>query len=143
MIGIIAGRVKDLHHRPVIAFAEINDNEIKGSARSVTNVHIRDVLEAISIQYPNLISKFGGHAMAAGLTLAKQNYQLFNHAFNKEVQNHLHIDDTLGKIISDGELGTDNLHISFAQLLREAGSWGTYFLNLYSMDCLIYFNNVL
>lgn len=127
VIGIIAGRIKDLYHRPVIAFAAVNDYEIKGSARSVTNVHIRDILEAISTQHPHLISKFGGHAMAAGLTIAKHNYQLFSDAFNKEVQNHLHIDDALGKILSDGELNTNNLHISFAQLLREAGPWGQHF----------------
>ncbi len=127
VIGIIAGRVKDLYHRPVIAFAEVNHNEIKGSARSVINVHIRDVLEKISTQYPDLISKFGGHAMAAGLTLAKQNYDLFCEVFNKEIHNHLHIDDTQGKILSDGELNTANLQISFAQLLREAGPWGQHF----------------
>ncbi len=127
VIGIIAGRVKDLYHRPVIAFAQVNEQEIKGSARSVNNVHIRDVLEAISTQHPDLLSKFGGHAMAAGLTLPIKNYSLFCKLFDGEIQKHLCIEDTHGKIMSDGELASEHLHISVAQLIRDGGPWGQHF----------------
>lgn len=127
VIGIIAGRVKDLYHRPVIAFAQVNDQEIKGSARSITQVHIKDVLEAISTEQPYLISKFGGHAMAAGLTLPIQNYQSFCEAFNNELQKHINNEDIKGQIISDGELSHEHFQISVAQMIRDGGPWGQHF----------------
>jgi single-stranded-DNA-specific exonuclease len=127
VIGIIAGRIKELFHRPVIAFASVSTQEIKGSARSIGNVHIRDVLESIATKYPHLMSKFGGHAMAAGLTLELQHYPAFCRAFDQEVCRYISADDIQGKIFSDGELMPDDLHIHFAQLLRDAGPWGQHF----------------
>lgn len=127
VIGIIAGRIKELFHRPVIAFASVSPLEIKGSARSIPNVHIRDVLESIATKHPHLMSKFGGHAMAAGLTLELQHYPAFCHAFDQEVCKHISADDIQGKIYSDGELMPDDLHIQFAQILRSAGPWGQHF----------------
>lgn len=127
VIGIIAGRVKDLYHRPVIAFAQVNNEEIKGSARSIAHVHIKDVLEAISTENPQLISKFGGHAMAAGLTLPIKNYQSFCEVFNNEIQKHINIEDIKGQIMSDGELSHEHFHISVAQLIRDGGPWGQHF----------------
>ena len=81
VIGILAGRIKERFHRPVIVFASANEFELKGSARSIAGVHIRDVLAEVSVCYPNLIGKFGGHAMAAGLTLPRGLFNDFAIAF--------------------------------------------------------------
>ncbi len=124
VIGILASRVKDIHHRPVIAFAAVNPEEIKGSARSVTGVHIRDVLDAIASKNPGLITKFGGHAMAAGMTLPRAHFQDFSTAFDQEVRRHLNENDLQGHILSDGELNSSELNLRTAELLRDAGPWG-------------------
>jgi single-stranded-DNA-specific exonuclease len=86
VIGILAARIKERFHRPVIAFAHGSDDEIKGSARSIPGLHIRDVLASIDARYPNLISRFGGHAMAAGLTLPQTKFKEFAQAFNEVVK---------------------------------------------------------
>ena len=124
VIGILAARIKERFHRPVIAFARIGEGELKGSARSVTGLHIRDALDAVAAQHPGLIEKFGGHAMAAGLSLAEANYPAFATAFNKEVARHLSTDDLTGIIYSDGELSEQELSLDTAQLLRDASPWG-------------------
>lgn len=124
VVGILASRIKDQFHRPVIAFACVNDDELKGSARSVAGVHIRDVLANIAVRHPELISKFGGHAMAAGLSLQRKHYKSFCAAFNAEVSRYLNLDDLAGKIYSDGELSTQEFNLETAQLLRGAGPWG-------------------
>ena len=127
VIGILASRVKDRLHRPVIVFADGDDGQVKGSARSISGVHIRDVLDAIASRYPGLITKFGGHAMAAGLTLERKNLDAFRLAFDEEVARHVG-DDELGRVIlSDGELQAQDLDLPLAQLLREAGPWGQAF----------------
>ncbi len=124
VIGIVAARIKERVHRPVIAFAPVSETEMKGSARSVPGLHIRDALDAVAARHPHLLSKFGGHAMAAGLTLERQHYDAFRAAFDEEVSHHLSEDDLQGKIVSDGELMPDEVSLPVAELLREAGPWG-------------------
>ncbi|MFA7592641.1 MAG: single-stranded-DNA-specific exonuclease RecJ [Thiohalobacteraceae bacterium] len=127
VIGILAARLKESLHRPVIAFATAGDGEIKGSARSVPGFHIRDCLEAVSTRHPGLIRKFGGHAMAAGLSLAEQDFTRFHAAFDTEVSRHLGAGDLQGVIHSDGELQADELTLELAEALRTAGPWGQHF----------------
>ena len=124
VIGILASRIKEQFHRPVIAFARSAPGELKGSARSVTGLHIRDALEAVAVRHPGLIDKFGGHAMAAGLSLAEEHYPSFSAAFNDEVARHLSADDLGGVLYSDGELSDQELSLDTAQLLRDASPWG-------------------
>lgn len=124
VIGIVASRIKDHLHRPVIAFAPAGDGQLKGSARSVQGLHIRDTLDAVAAHNPGLIAKFGGHAMAAGLSLAAANLDAFKSAFDAEVRRQLSADDLHGVIWSDGELPEDQLCLDVAQRLRDAGPWG-------------------
>ncbi|HET8707265.1 MAG TPA: single-stranded-DNA-specific exonuclease RecJ, partial [Pseudomonadales bacterium] len=124
VIGILASRIKDKFNRPVIAFASVENDELKGSARSVKGVHIRDALDAIAARHPHLIKKFGGHAMAAGLTIKRQYFEEFRCAFDAEVRVHLSEHDLRGEVISDGELQQHEFELELAELLREAGPWG-------------------
>ncbi len=127
VIGILASRIKDRLHRPVIAFAQASEGELKGSARSVQGVHIRDVLDAVAAHHPGLVSKFGGHAMAAGLSLSRENFAGFSAAFDEEVRRHLAPEDLRGIILSDGELAPEDMNLEMAELLRGAGPWGQAF----------------
>lgn len=127
VIGILASRIKDKYHRPVIVFAQTGTNEIKGSARSVSGVHIRDVLEAIAKKYPALLSKFGGHAMAAGLSLAKSDLAAFQTAFVDEIAARVNIDALQGYVYSDGQLSSTAINVELAQQLGAAGPWGQAF----------------
>jgi single-stranded-DNA-specific exonuclease len=127
VIGILASRLKDRFHRPVIAFADAGNGEIKGSARSVPGLHIRDCLEAVNARHPGLIRKFGGHAMAAGLSLAERDFSVFQALFDAEVSRHLSADDLHGVIHSDGELAAAELTLELAETLRLAGPWGQHF----------------
>ncbi len=124
MIGILASRMKERYHRPVIAFADAGDGQLKGSARSVPGLHIRDALDAVAARFPELISKFGGHAMAAGLTLQEIHYEAFAKAFDAEVRRQLSADDLTGRIYSDGSLAAHEFDMQLAQQLRHAGPWG-------------------
>ena len=125
VIGILASRVKEQLYRPVIAFAPGEEaGSIKGSARSIPGLHIRDVLDAVAAKHPELISKFGGHAMAAGLSLPSENFELFSQAFDQQVRAVLSNDDLEGLILSDGELTEKELSLEFAEQLRNAGPWG-------------------
>lgn len=124
VIGILASRIKDRTHRPVIAFAPASGDEIKGSARSVPGLHIRDALDAVAAHHPGLLNKFGGHAMAAGLSLLRENFETFRSAFAEEVARHLDADDLTGKVLSDGELLAEDMTMELAQSLRAAGPWG-------------------
>lgn len=129
VIGILAARMKERLHRPVIAFAdagsdEYGDLQLKGSARSITGLHIRDVLDTIATRNPGLISRFGGHAMAAGLSLRAADYPRFCEAFAQEVGVLLSEDDLQARILTDGEVAAEELTLSTAQLLREHGPWG-------------------
>jgi len=124
VIGILAARIREQFHRPVIAFARCGDDEIKGSARSIPGFHIRDALDAVASQQPQLLSKFGGHAMAAGLSLREQDLPAFRQAFDEEVRRHLGDDDLHQKIQSDGSLDAQDLSMQTARLLRDGGPWG-------------------
>lgn len=125
VIGILASRVKEQLYRPVIAFAPGEEaGTIKGSARSIPGLHIRDVLDAVAAKHPELISKFGGHAMAAGLSLPRENFELFSQAFDQQVRALLSDGDLEGLILSDGELSEKELSLDFAEQLRNAGPWG-------------------
>ena len=129
VIGILAARIKERFYRPVIAFAPAGDDMegLKGSARSIPGLHIRDVLDAVATRHPGLITKFGGHAMAAGLSLPSESYEAFSQAFNKEVEWQLG-DMALEKVLlTDGELTVADLDIDTAVSLRQAGPWGQHF----------------
>jgi single-stranded-DNA-specific exonuclease len=127
VIGILASRIKDKLHRPVIAFAQNENGDLKGSARSVKGVHIRDVLDAVAAKHPDLITKFGGHAMAAGLSLPKDNLDDFSRAFAEVVSQQLGRDELHGIIHSDGSLDESEIELELAHLLRDAGPWGQHF----------------
>lgn len=124
VIGILAGRIKDKYFRPTIAFAHQDDELLKGSARSIPGVHIRDLLETINLQHPGLIIKFGGHAMAAGLTIELAKLAQFEQAFHAVAQQLLHDKPMAGEVLSDGSLLTEHFSIEFTQLLKDAGPWG-------------------
>ncbi|MDI3323049.1 single-stranded-DNA-specific exonuclease RecJ [Pontibacterium granulatum] len=127
VIGILASRIKERMHRPVIAFAPGDEGEIKGSARSIAGFHVRDGLDAIAAANPGLLSKFGGHAMAAGLTLKAGDYQQFADAFDREVRRQLSESDLQETVLTDGALTAGEISIEMAEMLREAGPWGHQF----------------
>jgi len=127
VVGIVASRLKDRVHRPVIAFASGEEGELKGSARSVPGVHVRDVLENIANAHPQLIAQFGGHAMAAGLTLAEADFDRFRQAFDSAVDLLLPPEERRGVVESDGELREEQLSLELAEELHRAGPWGTAF----------------
>ncbi len=127
VIGILASRIKDQVHRPVIAFAPAGKDLIKGSARSIPGVHIRDVLSDIAALHPKLLSKFGGHAMAAGLSLNMHDYPAFALAFDEMVGKRLASVDLEQKILSDGELTEQEMSLEIADLLQNAATWGQEF----------------
>ncbi len=125
VVGIVAGRVKEQTHRPVIAFApDPAVGQLRGSARSVAGLHIRDALATVAARQPGLITRFGGHAFAAGLSLPAANLPAFQAAFDTEVRRWLDADDLQGRLLSDGELEPDELSLETAELLRTAGPWG-------------------
>ena len=124
VVGIIAGRLKERLHRPVIVFAPDRDGHIKGSGRSVEGMHLRDALAAVATEHPGLIGHFGGHAMAAGLSLAVERFESFGQAFDAEIRRRLTADDLQGRLLSDGELEPADFSLDTAKLLREAGPWG-------------------
>ena len=135
VIGIVCGRLKEKYHRPSIVFAAAGDNitdkindEIKGSARSIPGLHIRDLLEHIDSQNPGLIQKFGGHAMAAGLSIKVGDFDKFRQLFDQFVGNWLDEEDLQGKLPSDGELASGDMTLAFAETIREAGPWGQNFV---------------
>jgi len=124
VVGILASKIKDKLHRPVIAFAKDKDGFIKGSARSISCVHIRDVLDTISGQHPGLIDKFGGHAMAAGMTIKELDFEAFKQAFDQELRRFVNAEDLNGSLYSDGELTPDEITFGLANVIQEAGPWG-------------------
>jgi single-stranded-DNA-specific exonuclease len=127
VVGILASRIKELWHRPVIIFARTENNSLKGSGRSIPGFHIRDALDSIAATHPDVISKFGGHAMAAGLTITEDKYDVFTKAFDDEVRRHLSAEQLQGVILSDGDLLASELNLETAEQLRFAGPWGQAF----------------
>ncbi|ELU00967.1 hypothetical protein CAPTEDRAFT_144498, partial [Capitella teleta] len=131
VVGILASRVKEKLNRPVIAFAEADnpegEPELKGSARSIQGLHMRDALDSIARDNPELIIKFGGHAMAAGLSIKKTHFGAFKEAFDLEVRKQLTADDLQAEMHTDGELTPDQVTMATAHTLREGGPWGQSF----------------
>ncbi len=124
VVGLVAGRIKDRLHRPVIAFARAEDGLLRGSARSISGVNIRDALDSIATRHPGLIAKFGGHAMAAGMTLAEADLGRFRSAFAAEVAARADPETLTGIVHSDGELEAAELCVATARVLRSGGPWG-------------------
>ena len=127
VVGLVASRVKERLHRPVIAFAPAEPGWIKGSARSVPGVHVRDALDAIATRTPGLIDKFGGHAMAAGLTLRESSLSAFEAEFAREVERWIDEDTLAGHLHTDGELLAGEFNVVTAEALRDGGPWGSGF----------------
>jgi len=124
VIGILASRIKSHLNRPVMICADAGDGIVRGSGRSIVGVHIRDVIERIAAQYPNMIVQFGGHAMAAGLSFMREQLESFKKAFDTEVRNHVSEADLEDVIYSDGALSADDFNLKFAQDLRTITPWG-------------------
>jgi single-stranded-DNA-specific exonuclease len=127
VVGLLASRIKEKYHRPVVAFARGDNGELKGSSRSIPGLHIRDALDAVATKNPGLITKFGGHAMAAGLSLDEGNLAAFQQAFQAQVASAISDDDLQAKLVTDGGLEPTQLSMNTAELLREAGPWGQLF----------------
>lgn len=124
VVGILAARIKEHYHRPVIAFARGEGGVLKGSARSVPGLHIRDALDSVASRNPGLLEKFGGHAMAAGLTLDEASLEQFAEEFDREVRGRISADQLQGRVLSDGLLAADELTMAMARQLRDGGPWG-------------------
>ncbi|HIF9105589.1 TPA: single-stranded-DNA-specific exonuclease RecJ [Photobacterium damselae] len=127
VIGILASRIKEKFHRPVICFADAGNEQIKGSCRSISGLHMRDVLDLIDTQNPGMIAKFGGHAMAAGLTIDTKQLDAFSRAFDQAVRNELGEDELKGVLLTDGELEANEFNLDTAEMLRAGGPWGQQF----------------
>ncbi len=123
IVGIVAGKLKEDYHCPVAVFAKSGEF-LKGSIRSIPSVHIKDLLDLVDRQHPGLILKFGGHAMAAGLSIQADNFQPFKRAFNDAIKAHLNNDLPKVELLTDGTLSALDLSLDNAQLLKEAGPWG-------------------
>ncbi|EAW8084967.1 single-stranded-DNA-specific exonuclease RecJ [Salmonella enterica] len=127
VVGILASRIKERFHRPVIAFAPAGDGTLKGSGRSIQGLHMRDALERLDTLYPDLMIKFGGHAMAAGLSLEEHKFGQFQQRFGELVTEWLDPALLQGEVIPDGPLSAAEMSMEVAQLLRDAGPWGQMF----------------
>jgi single-stranded-DNA-specific exonuclease len=123
VVGIVASRIKEKSHRPVIAFAPSGDGELKGSGRSVAGFHLRDALDAIATRHPGLLRKFGGHAMAAGLSLFEADYERFREAFDQEVRRTLGEARIEQVVMSDGEMA-EPVTVQLAKEIEQAAPWG-------------------
>ncbi len=127
VVGLVAARIKDRLHRPVVAFAPAADDELRGSARSIAGLHVRDVLEAVSSHHPGLIERFGGHAMAAGLTLRRASLARFADAFADEVGRRLSPAQMQNVLETDGALAAHEISLDTARAIEAGGPWGQAF----------------
>lgn len=127
VIGILASRVKDRYHRPVIIFADAGDGQLKGSGRSVQGLHLRDALDRVAVTHPGLISKFGGHAMAAGLTIGAGDFLRFQQAFDQVCRQLMDESMLQAVLYTDGELEAEDFSLQLARQLLDAGPWGQQF----------------
>ena len=127
VVGILASRLKERYHRPTIVFADADDGSLKGSGRSIEGVHIRDVLDRVATTHPDLIAKFGGHAMAAGLSLEKADYPRFATAFDAAVKEAVSGEAPEPVTVTDGEVSLVDLTLSVAEDLVAGGPWGQQF----------------
>ena len=124
VVGILASRIKERFHRPTIIFAQVDDTELKGSGRSIPGVHMRDVLDRVATQNPGLVTKFGGHAMAAGLSLSRAKLTEFRAAFNQAVADELKGVTPNQEYLTDGSLNPAELSLNLAEVLAAGGPWG-------------------
>lgn len=124
VIGIVAARLKEKFHRPVVVFAQTTETELKGSARSIPGLHIRDAIDLLATRYPELVNTFGGHAMAAGMSIPKQSFEDFAVAFNQIIEELVSPEQLEAILLSDGELKENELSLDIAELLFSAGPWG-------------------
>ena len=124
VIGIVAARIKDRFHRPAIAFARADDGSLKGSARSIAGVHVRDALDDVAAAHPGLINRFGGHAMAAGLTLDDGRLADFEQAFSVAVAARLDDEIKTRRLLSDGPLAAAEFDRALAVELATVLPWG-------------------
>ncbi len=131
VIGILAAKVKEKFNRPVIAFAKESDIDqddiIKGSARSINGLHIRDLLEEITRRHPDLILTFGGHAMAAGLTIKESDFNHFSSIFVKTLNDFISLENLQDECLTDGELSSNDVSMALAHEIQQAGPWGQHF----------------
>ncbi|TNE75329.1 MAG: single-stranded-DNA-specific exonuclease RecJ, partial [Gammaproteobacteria bacterium] len=128
VIGILAARIREQTHRPTIAFAPDDDGEhLKGSARSIPGLHIRDALAVVDARHPGMMKKYGGHAMAAGMTIGKDDLEAFGKAFDQAVRDSVKAEDLEAAIVTDGPLSVGELSLDTANLLKRAGPWGQHF----------------
>lgn len=127
VVGILASRLKERWHRPVVAFAPSVGGELRGSARSVRGVHIRDVIETVANLHPGLVGRFGGHAMAAGLNLDRSHLERFQELFAAEVDRVFPVDERKGIVYTDGGLAEGELGLELAREIEAGGPWGTAF----------------
>jgi single-stranded-DNA-specific exonuclease len=127
VVGIVAGRLKELYHRPTIAFALAGADELKGSGRSIPGVHIRDVLDGVATRHTGLLSRFGGHAMAAGLSLPVARYEEFAQAFDRAIAADVDPALLMQVLYTDGELAPADMTLELARLLAGAAPWGQAF----------------
>ncbi|MCE2594485.1 single-stranded-DNA-specific exonuclease RecJ [Motilimonas cestriensis] len=127
VIGLVASRIKERYYRPTLAFASAGEGEIKGSARSIPGIHMRDMLDQVDTQNPGLIHKFGGHAMAAGLSLPLAHFADFKAKLNQVIDQHISPSVLQGSLLSDGPLAPQAFNLELAQLLKFAGPWGQAF----------------
>jgi len=124
VIGIVAARLKEKFHRPVIVFAQTNETELKGSARSIPGLHIRDAIDLLATRHPEMINTFGGHAMAAGMSIPKENFEEFSTAFDQIIEELVTPEQLEAILLSDGELNENEMSLDIAELLFRAGPWG-------------------
>jgi len=127
VIGLVASRIKESYYRPTFVFAKGNEGEIKASARSIPGIHIRDILDLVDKKIPNVILKFGGHAMAAGLSIKEVDFPLFKKTLNDVLQDQVDEATLTNIMLSDGQLTAQHFNLEQAQELREAGPWGQAF----------------
>jgi len=127
VVGLLASRIKEKYHRPVIAFADAGNGELKGSGRSIPGLHMRDVLDAVSKRHGDIIEKFGGHAMAAGLTIKQQNLEAFQQAFSEQVSAVLRPEDLNNLSETDGAVSEKYMTIEASETLKYASPWGQLF----------------
>ena len=127
IIGILASRVKELLNRPVVVFTKAESGELRGSVRSVEGVHMRNLLSQMAVEYPGLLSRFGGHAMAAGVTIQEKTYELFSRVFAEIVGKLYNASETVQTVWVDDTLSDETCTLENAVLLNEIGLWGAEF----------------
>jgi single-stranded-DNA-specific exonuclease len=124
LVGLIASRIKDRYHRPTFVFAPAEGGALKGSGRSISGFHLRDALAEVDARHPGLIARFGGHAMAAGLTVSAERFPLFQEAIGVVAREKLGPELLAETLLTDGELDPQDLALPVARVLRDSGPWG-------------------